>query len=66
MERQHGRIAGGEMAVIGMGKLGGREMTANSDLDLIVIYRYGARQDSLDRPEASRRRPNITRARRSG
>ena len=29
------------MAVIGMGKLGGREMTANSDLDLIVIYRYG-------------------------
>ncbi len=41
MERQHGRMPGGEMAVIGMGKLGGREMTANSDLDLIVIYRYG-------------------------
>ena len=25
-------------AVIGMGKLGGREMTASSDLDLIVVY----------------------------
>jgi [glutamine synthetase] adenylyltransferase / [glutamine synthetase]-adenylyl-L-tyrosine phosphorylase len=41
LERQHGPMPGGEMAVIGMGKLGGREMTANSDLDLIVIYRYG-------------------------
>ena len=40
MERQHGRVPGGEMAVIGMGKLGGREMTATSDLDLIIIYRY--------------------------
>ncbi len=46
MERQHGRIPGGEMAVIGMGKLGGREMTANSDLDLIVIYRYAHGEDA--------------------
>ncbi len=38
--RTHGRVPGGEMAVIGMGKLGGREMTATSDLDLIVMYRY--------------------------
>jgi glutamate-ammonia-ligase adenylyltransferase len=37
---QHGRVPGGEMAVLGMGKLGGMEMTANSDLDLIMIYRY--------------------------
>ena len=36
--RQHGRIEGGAAAVIAMGKLGGREMTAASDLDLIVIY----------------------------
>lgn len=34
----HGRIAGGELAVIAMGKLGGREMTATSDLDLVFVY----------------------------
>lgn len=38
MRAQHGSVPGGQMAVIGMGKLGGREMTANSDLDLIIIY----------------------------
>ena len=38
MERQHGTIGHGRVAVIAMGKLGGREMTAASDLDLIVVY----------------------------
>jgi glutamate-ammonia-ligase adenylyltransferase len=33
-----GRIPGGEFCVLAMGKLGGREMTAASDLDLIFIY----------------------------
>lgn len=37
-EEQHGRIAGGAMVVLGMGKLGGREMTAASDLDLIFVF----------------------------
>jgi glutamate-ammonia-ligase adenylyltransferase len=32
------RIDGGRFAVIAMGKLGGREMTAASDLDLIFVY----------------------------
>ena len=36
----HGRIPGGRIAVLGMGKLGSREMTAASDLDLIVIYDF--------------------------
>ena len=36
--RQHGRLEGLGLAVIGMGKLGGREMTAASDLDLIFVY----------------------------
>jgi [glutamine synthetase] adenylyltransferase / [glutamine synthetase]-adenylyl-L-tyrosine phosphorylase len=40
MERQHGRVHGGQVCVLGMGKLGGREMTANSDLDLILIYDF--------------------------
>lgn len=34
----HGRIAGGAVAVVAMGKLGGREMTAASDLDLMLLY----------------------------
>ena len=38
MREQHGCVPGGQMAVIGMGKLGSAEMAANSDLDLIIIY----------------------------
>ena len=33
-----GRVRGGAFCVVAMGKLGGREMTAASDLDLIFIY----------------------------
>ena len=38
--RDHGRIRGGRVAVAALGKLGSREMTAASDLDLIVIYDF--------------------------
>ncbi len=37
-EADHGRVPGGGCAVIAMGKLGGREMTASSDIDLMLIY----------------------------
>jgi [glutamine synthetase] adenylyltransferase / [glutamine synthetase]-adenylyl-L-tyrosine phosphorylase len=40
--RAHGRVPGGAAAIIAMGKLGGREMTAASDLDLILIYDFDA------------------------
>jgi glutamate-ammonia-ligase adenylyltransferase len=43
MARTHGTIPGGAVAVVAMGKLGGREMTAASDLDLIVVYDFDAR-----------------------
>ena len=33
-----GTVPGGEIAVLGLGKLGGREMSATSDLDLILVY----------------------------
>jgi len=33
-----GKVSGGEFAIIAMGKLGGRELTASSDLDLVFIY----------------------------
>ena len=36
-----GVLVDGGAAVIAMGKLGGREMTASSDLDLIVVYDHG-------------------------
>jgi glutamate-ammonia-ligase adenylyltransferase len=40
LARAHGDVPGGGAAVIAMGKLGGREMTAASDLVLIIIYDY--------------------------
>ena len=35
---RHGRVPGGALAVVAMGKAGGREMMAGSDLDLMFIY----------------------------
>ena len=40
MIRQHGRIDAGQAVVVAMGKLGGHEMTASSDLDLIIVYDF--------------------------
>ena len=52
--KAHGTIPGGGAAVIAMGKLGGREMTAASDLDLIVVYDFdpSATQSLGERPLA--------------
>lgn len=44
-ERRFGR-APGTWGVIGLGKLGGAEMTAGSDLDLLVIYDPGDHEDA--------------------
>jgi glutamate-ammonia-ligase adenylyltransferase len=38
LAQRAGRVPDGRFAVIAMGKLGGREMTAASDLDLIFVY----------------------------
>ena len=38
--RSYGTVPDGGAVVVAMGKLGGREMTAASDLDLIVVYDY--------------------------
>ena len=40
MIAKHGHVPGGRSAVIAMGKLGGREMTAGSDLDLVLVYDF--------------------------
>lgn len=51
---KHGRVEGGRSALVAMGRLGGREMTASSDLDLILIYDAdeGARESDGRRPLA--------------
>jgi len=46
-----GRIDGGAFAVIAMGKLGGREMTAASDLDLIFVYDAPKQVEHSDGPK---------------
>ena len=36
--RRHGRVPGGAWVVVAMGKLGSRQLTITSDIDLIVVY----------------------------
>ncbi len=44
---EHGVVVGGRCVVLGLGKLGSREMTATSDLDLVLLYDFDdARPDS--------------------
>lgn len=38
LARPHGTIPGGGWCILAMGKMGGREMTVTSDMDLILIY----------------------------
>jgi len=49
---QHGRIKDQETAIIAMGRLGSREMTTSSDLDLILIYDF-----DHDAPDSDGSRP---------
>jgi glutamate-ammonia-ligase adenylyltransferase len=48
----HGHLRGEQTAVLAMGKLGGREMTATSDLDLILVYDFDDKH-----PESNGKRP---------
>ncbi|MEK1927880.1 MAG: bifunctional [glutamine synthetase] adenylyltransferase/[glutamine synthetase]-adenylyl-L-tyrosine phosphorylase, partial [Rhizobium giardinii] len=38
VEAAHGKFPGGRVAVVGMGKLGSHELTAGSDVDIILLY----------------------------
>jgi [glutamine synthetase] adenylyltransferase / [glutamine synthetase]-adenylyl-L-tyrosine phosphorylase len=44
----HGRIPGQETAIVAMGRLGSREMTASSDLDLILLYDFDPEHPDSD------------------
>jgi [glutamine synthetase] adenylyltransferase / [glutamine synthetase]-adenylyl-L-tyrosine phosphorylase len=48
----HGRLPEQATAILALGKLGGREMAATSDLDLIVIYDF-----DHEHPESDGQRP---------
>ncbi|MEP6356562.1 MAG: bifunctional [glutamine synthetase] adenylyltransferase/[glutamine synthetase]-adenylyl-L-tyrosine phosphorylase [Hyphomicrobiales bacterium] len=48
----HGEVPGGDVAVLAMGKLGGREMSPTSDVDVILIYKAAD-----DAKESDGRRP---------
>jgi glutamate-ammonia-ligase adenylyltransferase len=45
---RHGQVAGGRIVVLGMGKLGSRELTAGSDVDLILLYDHDADAEYSD------------------
>lgn len=47
---EHGHVPGGRVVVLGMGRLGAREMTATSDLDLVVLYDFDAERAESDGP----------------
>jgi [glutamine synthetase] adenylyltransferase / [glutamine synthetase]-adenylyl-L-tyrosine phosphorylase len=49
---QHGRIEGQQTAIVAMGRLGSREMTASSDLDLILLYDFDSERPDSDGPRS--------------
>ncbi|MEQ8229643.1 MAG: bifunctional [glutamine synthetase] adenylyltransferase/[glutamine synthetase]-adenylyl-L-tyrosine phosphorylase [Rhodospirillales bacterium] len=48
----YGRVPGGEIAIVALGRLGSREMTAASDLDLIFVYDTDEDADASDGPKS--------------
>ena len=45
---RHGQVAGGRVVVLGMGKLGSRELTAGSDIDMILLYDHDEDAEESD------------------
>ncbi|MCY4005927.1 MAG: bifunctional [glutamate--ammonia ligase]-adenylyl-L-tyrosine phosphorylase/[glutamate--ammonia-ligase] adenylyltransferase [Rhodobacteraceae bacterium] len=48
----HGTIKDGQLAILACGRLGSREMTLSSDLDLIFVYRHAADAQHSDGPKS--------------
>ena len=46
-QETHGRVAGGELVILALGRLGGRALTHSSDLDLVFLFTgdFTARSD---------------------
>ncbi|MGL4491042.1 MAG: bifunctional [glutamine synthetase] adenylyltransferase/[glutamine synthetase]-adenylyl-L-tyrosine phosphorylase, partial [Rhizobiaceae bacterium] len=49
---KHGSVKGGQVALLGFGKLGSMELTAGSDIDLVVLYEHpeGDQESDGDKP----------------
>ncbi|AWB20021.1 bifunctional glutamine-synthetase adenylyltransferase/deadenyltransferase [Methylobacterium currus] len=45
---EHGRVPGGRFAVLGLGRLGSCQLTADSDLDLVVLYDFDPERRESD------------------
>jgi glutamate-ammonia-ligase adenylyltransferase len=45
---RHGRVPGARVALLGMGRLGSRELTAGSDVDLILLYDHDPEAEESD------------------
>ncbi|MEZ5831415.1 MAG: bifunctional [glutamine synthetase] adenylyltransferase/[glutamine synthetase]-adenylyl-L-tyrosine phosphorylase [Dongiaceae bacterium] len=56
-ERMHGKLPGRGLVVVGLGKLGSREMTVTSDLDLIFIYDIPEDVEGWDTLHSDGRKP---------
>lgn len=48
LQRRHGKVKGAKSALLAMGKLGSRELTAGSDVDLILLYDHDKDADESD------------------
>ena len=48
LQRRHGKVKGARVALLSMGKLGSRELTAGSDVDLILLYDHDKDTDESD------------------
>ena len=48
LAENHGRILGQQTVLLALGKLGGRETAATSDLDLIIVYDFDAEHPQSD------------------
>ena len=46
--RRHGQVPGARLCVLGMGRLGSRELTAGSDLDLVLLYDHDPEAEYSD------------------
>ena len=46
--RRHGRVRGGGMAIVALGKLGSGELSPTSDLDLVFVYDHAEDAEASD------------------
>lgn len=50
-QQKHGKVASSHICILGMGKLGSAELTAGSDLDLILLYDHDEEIEKSDGPK---------------